>query len=352
MEINVKSNLSKLSILSLLLMASALNPTTWLPIVLTTDQTDFLQEMTAIFLSIIIEAFPLVLIGVIVSSFIHIFISDKLIHRLLPRSSMVGIACGSLLGVFFPLCECGIIPIVRRLIQKGVPAYIAIPFMLAAPVINPLVGFSTYLAFNSSYDMLVYRFVGTFVCANLIGILLYAGGTKSAVLLTSYAAAHSCCHPGCGCSHEYPQHQGVLIRLRNMLYHTCDEFFDMGRFLLIGSFLAAFIQVTVPRTLLLSVGQEPVVSILGMMSFAFVISVCSQADAFIAAPFSASFTPGAIAAFLIYGPMLDIKNVIMMFTAFQVSYVLKLVFLITTTVFLLSLLINYLPYLGEVFALA
>jgi len=137
-----------------------------------------------------------------------------------------------------------------------------------------------------------------------------------------------------------------------MLYHTCDEFFDMGRFLLIGSFLAAVIQVTVPRTLLLSVGQEPVVSILGMMGFAFVISVCSQADAFIAAPFAASFTPGAIAAFLIYGPMLDIKNVIMMFTAFRVSYVIKLVFLITTTVFLLSLLINYLPYLREVFTLA
>ena len=126
----------------------------------------------------------------------------------------------------------------------------------------------------------------------------------------------------------------------------------MGRFLLIGSFLAAVIQVTVPRTLLLSVGQEPIVSILGMMGFAFVISVCSQADAFIAAPFAASFTPGAITSFLIYGPMLDIKNVIMMFTAFKVYYVIKLILLITTIVFLLSLLINYLPNLWEVFALA
>ncbi len=352
METNVNSHLSKLLILSLLLLASTLNPAAWLPSVLPGSQTDFLQEMTAIFLSIIIEAFPLVLIGVIVSSFIHIFISDTLIHRLLPRSNMLGIACGSLLGIFFPLCECGIIPIVRRLIQKGVPAYIAIPFMLATPVINPLVGFSTYLAFNSSYDMLVYRFAGTFVSANLIGILLYVGRTKSGVL-TSYTAGRSCCHHECGCNHEHSQHHPrLLIRLRDMLYHTCDEFFDMGRFLLIGSFLAAVIQVTVPRTLLLSIGQEPVVSILGMMGFAFVISVCSQADAFIAAPFSASFTPGAIAAFLIYGPMLDIKNVIMMFTAFRVSYVIKLVFLITTTVFLLSLLINYLPYLREVFTLA
>lgn len=351
METGIKSNLRKLSLLSLLLIASVFNPDIWLPAVLSRNQTDFLQETTAIFLSIIIEAFPLVLVGVMVSSFIHIFISDKTIHRLLPRSSIAGIACGSLLGIFFPLCECGIIPIVRRLIQKGVPAYIAVPFMLAAPIINPLVGFSTYLAFNSSLGMLLYRLAGAFICANLIGILLYASGTKAAVL-NPFTADYGCCH-GCGCGHEQ-HHPGLLMQLRDMLYHTCDEFFDMGRFLLIGSFFAAVIQVTVSRTLLLSVGQEPVVSILGMMGFAFVLSVCSQADAFIAAPFVASFTPGAIASFLIYGPMLDIKNVIMMFNAFRVYYVIKLILLITIIVFLLSLLINQLPYLclREVLALA
>lgn len=351
METGIKSNLRKLSLLSLLLITGVVTPDNWLAGVLTGSQTAFLQETTAIFLSIIIEAFPLVLIGVLVSSFIHIFVSDKIIQRVLPKSSMLGIACGSLLGIFFPLCECGIIPIVRRLMQKGVPAYIAVPFMLSAPIINPLVAFSTYLAFNSSAAMLTYRFAGAFVCANLIGLLLYVNRTKSPVL-NLYTADHSCCHHGCGCDHGHAQPPpGLIKRLRDMLYHTCDEFFDMGRFLLIGSFFAAVIQVTVPRALLLSVGQEPVVSILGMMGFAFVISVCSQADAFIAAPFAAAFTPGAIASFLIYGPMLDIKNVIMMFHAFRAYYVIKLIFLITATVFLLSLLINYLPYLGEVLAL-
>ncbi|EGO61935.1 permease [Acetonema longum] len=348
METGAKSNLGKLSILSILLIMSVLHPDIWFLEALPGNQTDFLQELTSIFLSIIIEAFPLVLLGVIISSFIHVFISDTTIHRLLPRNSMIGIVCGSLLGIFFPLCECGIIPIVRRLIQKGVPAYIAVPFMLSAPVINPLVGFSTYLAFNSSPSMLVYRFAGVFICANLIGILLYSSNVNSKIL-NPYTADPGCgCHQGCGCGHEH-HHPGLLMRLREMLYHTCDEFFDMGRFLLIGSFLAAVIQITVPRTLLLSVGQEPVVSIWGMMGFAFILSVCSQADAFIAAPFAASFTPGAIASFLIYGPMLDIKNVIMMLNAFRVSYVMKLVLLITISVFLLSLLINCLPYFREVF---
>lgn len=350
MATEVRSNLRKLLIIASLSIAGTINPSAWISAVLTGNQTDFLQEMTAIFLSIIIEAFPLVLIGVLVSSFIHSFISHRMIQRLLPGNSLLGIACGSLLGIFFPLCECGIVPIVRRLMQKGVPAYIAVPFMLAAPVINPLVAFSTYLAFNSYPAMMVYRLAGAFICTNLIGILLFVSRTKAAVL-NPCAAGSGCCQPGCG--HDHSRHRpGVILRLRDMLYHACDEFFDMGRFLLIGSFFAAVIQVTVPRTLLLSVGQEPVGSVLGMMGFAFVISVCSQADAFIAAPFAASFTPGAIVSFLIYGPMLDIKNLIMMFNAFRAYYVIKLIVLITAAVFLISLLVNYLPQPGEVTGLA
>lgn len=342
----VKHNLGKLSLLSVLLIMSTVQPANWFSSILTKYQTDFLQETTSIFLSIIVEAFPLVLMGVIVSSFLHVFVSDEVIKRLLPRNSIVGIACGSLLGLLFPLCECGIVPIVRRLIQKGVPAYIAVPFMLAAPVINPLVAFSTYLAFTAYPDMLAYRLAGTFICASLIGLLLAAGRTRT--VLSRHSGHIGCCHHECGHEHQPP---GILRRLRDMLYHACDEFFDMGRFLLIGSFLAAAIQVSVPRTMLLSVGQEPVLSIWGMMSFAFVISVCSQADAFIAAPFANAFTPGAIAAFLIYGPMLDIKNMIMLFNAFKAGYVIKLSVLITLIVFLLALLINYLPYAGEVLTL-
>jgi uncharacterized membrane protein YraQ (UPF0718 family) len=195
--------------------------------------------------------------------------------------------------------------------------------------------------------MLTYRLAGAFISANLIGILLSAGRTQAVL---SRRSTHDNGSHECG--HKHHQQPGVLLRLRDMLYHTCDEFFDMGRFLIIGSFLAAVIQVTVPRATLLSVGQEPVLSILGMMGFAFIISVCSQADAFIAAPFASAFTPGAIAAFLIYGPMLDIKNMIMLFNTFKVNYVIKLFILITVTVFLLSLLINVLPQAAEVFTRA
>ncbi|MDU4962154.1 MAG: permease [Sporomusaceae bacterium] len=291
---------------------------------------DILQETAVIFLSIIIEAFPLVLLGVLASSLLHVFVSDAAIHRLLPKNSLAGIAGGSLLGLLFPLCECGIVPIVRRLIQKGVPHYIAVPFMLAAPVINPLVGFSTYLAFNNQPAMLIYRLGGAFLAANLTGLLLAAGQRKP--VLRAHRPA--CCHDGQTAA-------GGLARLQAVLSHSVDEFFDMGRFLIIGSLLAALIQAGVPRSLLLSLGQDPVVSVAGMMGFAFVISVCSQADAFIAAPFAAAFTPGAIAAFLIYGPMLDIKNMVMLVNTFKSHYTLKLVVYVSLIVFIISLLINY-----------
>ncbi len=344
METASRQHAGKLSLLFLLFLVYLFDAGSWFSAILPGYQADFVQETAAIFLSIIIEAFPLVLIGVIVSSFLHVFISDGAIHRLLPRSSLAGIVCGSLLGLLFPLCECGIVPIIRRLIQKGVPAYIAVPFMLSAPVINPLVGFSTYLAFTAYPDMLLYRLAGAFISANLIGLLLLSG-RKQAVLnrRSAYGGGYEC-------SHTHPQHSGLLTRLRDMLFHTCDEFFDMGRFLIIGSLIAAVIQVTVPRAMLLSVGQEPVLSIAGMMGFAFIISVCSQADAFIAAPFASAFTPGAIAAFLIYGPMLDIKNMIMLFNTFKAEYVIKLFIFITVTVFLISLLINVLPQAAEVLA--
>lgn len=331
--------MSKLFLLFLLLFIGTAGPSSdWLTGLFTSQQNSFLQETISIFLSILIEALPLILIGVFISSILHVFISDDVIRRVLPKRSIIGIACGSLLGIFFPLCECGIIPIVRRLIQKGVPSYVAVPFMLSAPIINPVVGFSTYLAFAAYPNMAVYRIAGAFICANLIGMVLYMG--KSRTIINREPGYEHCDH--CHCGHrEKNQPNTFGWRLRAMLYHTCDEFFDMGRFLLIGSLIASVIQVTIPRELMLSVGQEPFLSVAGMMAFAFAVSVCSQADAFIAASFINSFTPGAIAAFLIYGPMLDVKNGIMLFHAFKPGFVIKLIIMITCISLILCVMLNY-----------
>lgn len=338
---------SKLSLLLLLYLAHFFSAGEWFSTLVPAGQAVLLQEMTAIFTSILIEALPFILVGIFISAFLQTFVTETILQKCLPRNPFLGILTGCLLGLLFPLCECGIVPIVRRLIHKGVPAYIAIAFMLSAPVINPLVILSTYLAFNAYPAMTVYRLTGTLLVAVVVALILRAGNRQNP-LTSSYHDYHCCAHH----HHEAEQHSrsqnGFFVRLQEMLHHACDEFFDMGRFLLIGTFFAALLQVTVPRTELLALGQDSLLSILGMMSFAFLISVCSQADAFIAAPFLTSFSTGSIAAFLIYGPMLDIKNAIMLFSTFKTGYVLKLMCLITVLVLLLALSFNYLPQGWEV----
>jgi uncharacterized protein len=337
----VLPHVGKITLLMACLLANFFNPVDYLRVAFTSNQLILLQELNSIFLSIIIEALPLVLIGVLVSAYIHTFVSADFIQRLIPRNRIIGIVVASLLGIVFPLCECGMVPIVKRLIIKGVPPFLAIAFMLSAPVINPLVAISTYFAFSSYPTMVIYRLLGTLLCATIIAYLLSIGSQANPL----YAASDTE-HPYCG--HHHHRRPNFITQTRTMLNHACDEFFDMGSFLLIGSFLAAIMQVAVPRTALLTFGQDSLASILGMMGFAFVISVCSQADAFIAAPFLASFTTGSIAAFLIYGPMLDIKNTLMLFSSFKPTFVMKLIFIITVVVFCLSISINYFPHIWEV----
>ncbi|RYD05536.1 hypothetical protein N752_09320 [Desulforamulus aquiferis] len=111
-------------------------------------------------------------------------------------------------------------------------------------------------------------------------------------------------------------------------------------YLVIGAFLAASVQVFVPRTLLTSAGSHETGSVAVMMLVAFLLSLCSGADAFVASTFVNTFTPGSVVAFMVFGPMVDLKNVLMMLAAFKWSFVLWLVLWVTTLAFCLGVAIN------------
>lgn len=287
-----------------------------------------------IFLGIIIEALPFILISVIVSSLLHNFVSEELIRKVLPKDKTSSIALACLLGMIFPACDCGMVPIVRRLVGKGVPLHSAVAFMLSAPIINPVVATATSYAFNSS-EMALSRLSIAFLVAFSAGWItskLFRGMELNDTLPIHN---HSC---GCTC-HAQSEHK-VMWRekLFNVLDDACNEFFEMGKYLIIGSFLGAAAQTLIPRVLLLNVGHEPFLSIIVMMLFAFAISVCSSADAFIASSFSTSFTTGSLVAFMVFGPMIDIKNTLMLLHAFRLRFVIFLV----TIVSLLCALASYL----------
>ncbi|MDF2636622.1 MAG: Protein of unknown function transrane [Pelosinus sp.] len=284
-----------------------------------------------IFLGIIIEALPFILISVIVSSVLHNFVSEELIQRVLPKDKMSSIVLSCLFGMIFPACDCGMVPIVRRLVKKGVPLYCAVAFMLSAPIINPVVATATAFAFNSigiAAARLGIAFLIAYITSALVSEVFT--GTELKDVQSTHDHNHDHDHDCCCVCHSHTEHKITLReKFLNVLDDACSEFFEMGKYLIIGSFLGAVAQTFIPRASLLTVGHEPFLSIIVMMFFAFSISVCSTADAFIASSFNTSFTTGALVAFMVFGPMIDIKNILMLSHAFRLRFVVFLVVIVS-----------------------
>ncbi len=291
----------------------------------------------AIFLSIMIEALPFVLIGSIISGFIEVYITPDMVHRYLPKQKFLRILFGTFIGFFFPSCECGIVPIVHRFLEKKVPTYTAVPFLATAPVINPIVLFSTYTAFGNSVRFAFLRALGSVLVAFALGIFL-AFISKDSILKEETCATQHHHH-----SHEH-EHTGEELRgwkrIGYALVHAVDEFFDTGRYLVFGCLFASTMQVYLPTRILTTIGHNSVTAILIMMLLAFILSLCSEADAFIGASLLSSFGFAPVMAFLVIGPMIDIKNLLMMKNAFKTRFILQFMGLIIVVILLYCLAIG------------
>ncbi|ADV95255.1 membrane protein [Bacillus subtilis] len=292
-----------------------------------TAQSSFLQ-LNSIFISILIEAIPFILIGVILSGIIQMFVSEEMIARIMPKNRFLAVLFGALAGVLFPACECGIIPITRRLLLKGVPLHAGVAFMLTAPIINPIVLFSTYIAFGNRWSVVFYRGGLALAVSLIIGVILSYQFKDNQLLKPD--------EPG----HHHHHHGTVLQKLGGTLRHAIDEFFSVGKYLIIGAFIAAAMQTYVKTSTLLAIGQNDVSSSLVMMGLAFVLSLCSEVDAFIASSFSSTFSLGSLIAFLVFGAMVDIKNLLMMLAAFKKRFVFLLITYIVVIVLAGSLLVK------------
>lgn len=285
------------------------------------------QTFVTIFLGIFIEAAPFLLVGSLVSGFIAVFVDHDLLARFLPRRALPAALSGAAMGLLFPVCECGVVPVTRRLYEKGLPMSIGIAFLLAAPVVNPVVMISTYAAFGWG-PVLWGRVAFSFLVAAIVGLLFHLAQPRE-VLLPGVQVHDHHHHP------VDPNHR-LGARIQNALMTAGDDFLDMARYLIIGTILAASMQTLVPQTTLLAIGQGPVLSVLAMQALAFVLSVCSTVDAFLALAFSGAFSTGSIISFLTFGPMVDIKSSLMFLGIFQRRVVLYLIVL----PFLLTLLIG------------
>ncbi|HFI0157931.1 TPA: permease [Streptococcus suis] len=283
----------------------------------------------AIFLSIIIEALPFVLIGSLISGFIEVFITPEKVLSVLPKNKILAILFGTFIGFIFPSCECGIVPIVHRLLEKKVSNYTAIPFLVTAPIINPIVLFATYTAFGNSVLFALYRALGAILVSVIVGIIL-GFYVKEPILKECQISQHH---------HDYSQKTNWQ-KFGFGLIHAIDEFFDTGRYLVFGCLFASLVQVYIPTAVLTTIGHNPLSAILLMMLLAFLLSLCSEADAFIGASLLSSFGFAPVMAFLVIGPMVDVKNLLMMKHYFTGKFIIRFIAMISIIILGYSLILG------------
>lgn len=275
-----------------------------------------------LFIGVILQAIPFLLIGILISSFIQVFIPAGVIERWFPKSIGLGMAAAVLFGFCLPVCDCTSIPILKGLVKKGVPLPAAVTFMTAAPIINPVVMLSTYYAFGGSLTYMLMRVSFGIVTSVLIGLTFYAFPLKQPALSESTYDKAMC---SCGFN-ELPDPAASLWgKIRVFFSHAQSEFYYIGKYLIMGGLISSFFQAM--GTGLLSTPQKDAglaLSIIIMMAMAFVLSLCSSSDAVIAQSFTGLFPAGAIMGFLVFGPMIDIKNVMMLSSGFSKRFVIKL----------------------------
>ena len=282
---------------------------------------DQLSAFSTVFLGIFIEAAPFLLLGTLASGLAEVFVSPELLRRRIPSGALGGTLAGTALGFLFPVCECGTVPLARRLFRKGLPVSAGVAFLLAAPVVNPIVLASTAAAFGFG-PLLAWRFALTAGIAIVTGLIFSAASQPQRLLR---ATAMPALQGGSqAIARAWPRRTWAQDLNRALLV-AGDEFFEMGRYLVLGSGLAAALQTFIPQSRLLALGSGPLLSVLVMIGLAVLLSVCSTVDSFVALAFLGTFNPGSVLAFLVYGPMVDLKSILMFRQVFKRRGLLYLV---------------------------
>ena len=299
-------------------------------------------NMTINFLAIIIEALPFMLIGSLAGGLIEVFVPSAWVERAVRRYRILAVFTAGAMGLLLPVCECAIVPVVRRLLGKGVPLTAALTFLLAGPIVNPIVAVSTAIAYGYDWLIPLIRLGCGYGIAVAIGLVLGHWFDRDNGLLpqwrtgmTSTCGHQTCTHHGAG------QNLTLFARLRHALEHASDDFFGVGIYLVLGAFIAAFIRSVVPMDVFNSLQASAWQPILMMMAMAVLLNLCSEADAFIAASFRDILPGSAQMAFMVLGPMLDLKLLLMYASVFRNRLIVALAASVVTGVFLAMLGLQY-----------
>jgi uncharacterized membrane protein YraQ (UPF0718 family) len=341
---------------------------------------DQVKDFVLIFTSILYEALPFIVLGAIIAGILEEMVPQQLFAqimrgelklpvylwpieaalRVIARHRPLAICLGALLGLLFPMCECGIIPVMRRLLRKGLPLSCCTAYLLAGPIINVVVILSTAVAFTGqeqavdSSGALTYQMGSLHMTiARMLGGFLVAVGTSLVVdwqqrvhgnkkLLTPLA--------------QPPEEtKGLSLvdedngkprkpwrqRLAAISETALHDFVDIMVFLILGAVIAAGVRQVLTHEMVAELSRTHwILAILLMMGLAILLCLCSEADAFIAASFI-SLRPAAKVAFLVLGPMLDIKLFFMYTRVFRPRLIYTIIICVVVQVFIYASLVHY-----------
>lgn len=274
-----------------------------------------LNDFTLSLMSVLFEGFPFLVFGTLVSGFIDVFIPPSWFRRAMPRNRVVGVALSGLFGMVFPLCECGIVPVVRRLIQKGVPVPCALTYMLAAPIVNPITLLSTLAAFQGQrpWWMAGLRLGLGYAVAVIAGLGILRLRPEGFL-----RGPERDIHPGGDDGGHAKSSAGA--KLARAFRCSASDFIDVASFLVLGATIAAVFNTAVNRDIIAPLASNTPVAVGSLMAGAVVLSLCSTSDAFIAATLN-QFPFAAKLAFLVFGPVFDLKLAFMYNAVFRTWFV-------------------------------
>jgi uncharacterized protein len=312
---------------------------------------DQIRDFILTFSSVLWEALPFIVLGALVAGLLEELLPQQLITRFMPKYAVPAVVVGGLLGLVFPMCECGILVVMRRLLRKGLPLACCIAYMLAGPIVNIIVLLSTYVAFQPhtitsggeprsiGWDMVLLRAGLGFLVAAVTGLVVHmvAKRTGTQALLTSTALPPQ--KPEA--EGATPQRKSIWKRLENIASTSLHDFMDITVFLILGAILAAFAKLALGTGTIERISQEqPIVAIPIMMVLAALMCLCSEADAFVAASFTKMQISSKI-AFLVLGPMLDLKLLLMYTRVFKVRLILMIVACVVLQVAIYSTIVHF-----------
>ena len=311
------------------------------------------QNLILVFMSILYEAMPFIVLGAVVAGLLEELLPQKFITRFLPRSRFLAIAIGGLLGLLFPMCECGIIPVMRRLLRKGLPLSCCTAYLLAGPIINVVVMLSTFIAFQGQEMTPIPpnmpagtapQMGGLWMMGLRMGLgYLVALGTSLIVewqyrkhgnkLLTPLATPSSLPL----LDEDAPEKKRpVGQRIANIARTSLHDFVDIMVYLILGALIASVTRQLISQDTVAKVSHQfPGLAIILMMGLAVVLCLCSEADAFVAASF-VTMRPAAKLAFLTLGPMLDFKLYFMYTRVFRPRLIWTIFLSVIVQVFVYS----------------